>query len=234
MRAKNVVLVHGAWADGSSWSGVIQRLQAEGYRATAVQIPMASRDEDVIKTRQVLAAQNGPTILVAHSYGGAVITQLGADAPNVVALVYVSAFVPAEGESMKGLITGGPQPAGAAAFRPDPNGFIWLDQDGLVRFFAPDVDPVQARVLAAVQQPISVSAFLGDEPFGPPAWASFKSWFLVSEQDQMIPPAAQHFMAQRTGATVSSVVGSHTSLISHADVVAALIQTAAEAVASGS
>src|SRR5262249_37584017 len=132
MRAKNVVLVHGAWADGSSWSGVIQRLQAEGYRATAVQIPMNTRDEDVIKTRQVLAAQDGPTILVAHSYGGAVITQLGADAPNVVALVYVSAFAPAEGESMKGLITGGPQPAGAAAFRPDPNGFIWLDQDGLV------------------------------------------------------------------------------------------------------
>ncbi|HEV8191006.1 MAG TPA: alpha/beta hydrolase [Ktedonobacterales bacterium] len=103
MSAKNVVLVHGAWADGSSWSSVIQRLQAAGYRATAVQIPLTSRAEDVTRTRQVLAAQDGPTVLVAHSYGGAVITQLGADAPNVIALVYVSAFVPAEGETMKGV-----------------------------------------------------------------------------------------------------------------------------------
>lgn len=231
MSAKNVVLVHGAWADGSSWSGVIRRLQAAGYRATAVQIPMNTHDEDVTKTRQVLAAQDGPTILVAHSYGGAVITQLGADAPNVVALVYVSAFVPAEGESMRGLVNGGPQPAGAAALRPDPNGFMWLDQDGFVQFFAPDVDPMQARVLAAVQQPISVAAFLGDDPFGPPAWASYPSWLLISEQDQMIPPAAQHFMAERTGGTIASVAGSHSSLISHADVVAALIQTADHATA---
>lgn len=232
MRAKNVVFVHGAWADGSSWSGVIQRLQAEGFRATAAQLPMNTRDEDVTKTRQALAAQNGPTILVAHSYGGAIITQLGADAPNVVALVYVSAFAPAQGESMRGLVTGGPQPAGASALRPDPNGYIWLDQAGFVQFFAPDVDPVQARVLAAVQKPISATTFLGEEPFGPPAWASFKSWFLVSEQDQMIPPAAQRFMAQRAGASVSSVAGSHASLISHADVVASLVQSAAEAVAS--
>lgn len=231
MLAKNVVLAHGAWADGSSWSGVIQRLQAEGYRATAAQLPLNTRDEDVTKLRQALAAQNGPTILVAHSYGGAVATQLGADAPNVAALVYVSAFVPVESETMKGLVTGGPQPAGAAAFRPDPNGYIWLDQIGFTQFFAPDVDRVQARVLAAIQKPISTAAFLGEEPFGPPAWASFKSWFLVSEQDQMIPPAAQRFMAQRAKATVSSVAGSHASLISHADVVAALVQTVAEAVA---
>ena len=226
----NIVLVHGAWADGSSWSGVIQRLQNAGYHTTAVQLPMSSLANDVARVRQVLAAQNGPTILVAHSFGGAVITELGKDAPNVVGLLYESAFAPDRGETMKGLINGGPQPAGAAAFRPDKAGYFWLDPDGFVKFFAPDVDPVRARVMAAVQQPISASEFLGEEPFGEPAWRSHPSWYLITENDQMVPPAAQRFMAQRMKATVSSVAGSHASMVSHPDVVANLIMKVAQAV----
>jgi pimeloyl-ACP methyl ester carboxylesterase len=230
MSARNIVLVHGAWADGSSWGGVTQRLQAAGYKATAVQNPLSSLDEDVARTRQVPTMQSGPTILVGHSFGGAVITALGKDAPNVVGLVFVSAFAPDKGETMKGLINSGPQPPGGAAIRPDASGYIWLDPDGVLQYFAPDVDPVQARVLAAVQQPINGAEFLGDQPFGEPAWKSFPSWFLVTEEDQMVPPPAQHFMAQRTGATISSVKGSHSSLISHADVVANLIMKAAQSV----
>jgi pimeloyl-ACP methyl ester carboxylesterase len=228
MSASNVVLVHGAWADGSSWSGVIQRLQQADYNVTAVQIPLTSLAEDVARVRQVLGAQTGPTILVGHSYGGAVITQLGKDTPNVVGLVYVAAFAPDEGESMKGLISGGPQPAGSAAIRPDALGFLWLDRDGFLQYFAPDVDQTQARVLASVQKPIAASTFLGDETFGEPAWKALPSWYLVTEQDQMIPPDAQRFMAQRAEATISSVVSSHVPMISHPGTVANLIIEAAE------
>ena len=148
---------------------------------------MTSLANEVARVRQVLGARNGPTILVAHSFGGAVITQLGKGAPNVVGLVYESAFAPDKGETMKGLINGGPQPAGAAAFRPDQAGFLWLDQDGFVKFFAPDVDPVRARVMAAVQQPIAASEFLGEEPFGEPVWRLRPSWYLVTDNDQMVP-----------------------------------------------
>ena len=118
----NIVLIHGAWANGSAWGAVIQRLQAAGYHVTAPQLPISSLDEDVARVRQVLAAQSGPTVLVGHSFGGAVITQLGDDAPNVAGLVYESAFAPDQGETMNALINGGPQPAGAAAIRPDTQG----------------------------------------------------------------------------------------------------------------
>src|SRR5262252_3878459 len=165
----NIVLIHGAWANGSAWSAVIQQLQADGYHVTAPQLPMSSLAADVARVRQVLVAQSGPTLLVGHSFGGAVITELGADAPNVVGLVYESAFAPDEGETMNSLINGGPQPAGAAAIRPDAQGFLWLDPDGFVRFFAPDVDPVHARVMSAVQQPIAASEFMGDAAFGTPS-----------------------------------------------------------------
>jgi pimeloyl-ACP methyl ester carboxylesterase len=123
----NIVLIHGAWADGSAWSAVVQRLQADGYHVSAAQLPLSSLDDDVARVRQVLAAQGGPTLLVAHSFGGAVITQLGDNAPNVAGLVFESAFAPDEGETMQGLINGGQQPPGAAAIRPDAQGFLWLD-----------------------------------------------------------------------------------------------------------
>jgi pimeloyl-ACP methyl ester carboxylesterase len=226
----NIVLVHGAWADGSSWNSVIERLQQEGHTVTAVQMALAGFSDDVAQVRQVLSAQSGPTILVAHSYGGAVITALGKDAPNVVGLVYVSAFAPDQGETLKGLITGGPQPAGGAALRPDERGLIWLDRDGFLQYFAPDVKQTQARVLAAVQKPIAASAFLGEDTFGEPVWKTLPAWYLVTEQDQMIPPDAQRFMAQRAGATISSVASSHVSMISHPNTVTDLILSVVQAV----
>lgn len=225
---KNIVLVHGAWADGSSWSGVIQRLQKAGYFVTAVQIPNNSLDEDVTRVRGVLAEQKGPTVVVGHSFGGAIITQLGNDAPNAVALVYISAFGPDKGETMKALVSGTPQPAGAAAIRPNKLGLLFLDREGFLKFFAPDVERTQARVLDAAQQPIAASEFLSEQPFGEPAWKSLPSWFLVSTEDQMVPPVAQQAMAKRMGATISTVKGSHCSFIAHADVVANLIMKAAE------
>ena len=225
----NIVLIHGAWANGSAWTAVIQRLQADGYHVTAPQLPMRSLDEDVARVRQVLAAQSGSTLLVGHSFGGAVITQLGDDAPNVVGLVYESAFAPDEGETMNGLINGGPQPAGVGAIRPDAEGFLWLDPAGFVTFFGPDVDPVQARVMSAVQQPIAASEFMADRAFGTPSWRSLPSWYLVTENDQMLPPAAQHFFAERMGAKIGSVAGSHASMVSHPDEVTAFVVQAAQA-----
>ncbi|GLV55819.1 alpha/beta hydrolase [Dictyobacter sp. S3.2.2.5] len=226
----NIVLVHGAWADGSSWSSVIERLQKEGNTITAVQMALTSFADDVAQVRRVLSAQSGPTILVAHSYGGAVITALGKDAPNVVGLVYVAAFVPDQGESLKGLITGGPQPAGGAAFRPDEWGLIWLDREGFSQYFAPDVNQAQARVLAAVQKPIAASTLLTEDTFGEPVWKTLPAWYLVTEQDQMIPPDAQRFMAQRAGATVASIASSHVPMISHSNTVADLILNVAKAI----
>jgi pimeloyl-ACP methyl ester carboxylesterase len=221
--ANNVVLVHGAWADASSWGAVIERLQKAKYQVTAVQLALESLDDDVATVRGVLAMQNGPTLLVAHSYGGAVVTQLGADAPNVVGIVYESAFAPAEGETMKTFTGTPPAPPGAVAIRPDKRGFMWLDPEGFVKYFAPDVAPAKARVMAATQKPIAAAAFGGPEKFGPPAWKSFPTWFLISEKDQMLPPAAQHMFSQRMGATVSSIPGSHVLMVSHPDEVAALI-----------
>ena len=226
----NIVLVHGAWADGSSWSGVIERLQAAGYTVTAVQNPLTSLADDVARLRPVLAAQTGPTILVGHSYGGAIITQIGKDAPNVVGLVYVAAFGPDQGETLKGLINSGPAPAGSAAIRPDAQGFLWLDPALFVKFFAPDVDPVQARVMAAAQKPIAAAALLGEEKFVEPSWKWLPAWYLSTDQDQMIAPEAQHFFAQRMKATLSTVAASHVPMVSGPDVVAALIQKAAESV----
>jgi pimeloyl-ACP methyl ester carboxylesterase len=228
-KVPNVVLVHGAWADASSWSAVIQRLQGAGYHVTAVQLPLQSLEEDVARTRAVLAAQTGPTVLVAHSFGGAVVTELGANAPNVVALVYESAFAPDEGESMKAIVVKGPPPPGAQAIRPDQQGLMWLDPEGFREFFAPDVDPTQARVMAAVQKPIAASELMSERAFGVPAWKSLPSWFLVTEQDQMIQPDAQRAFAKRMGATVVSLAASHAAMVSHPDEVAALIMKAAQA-----
>lgn len=229
----NVVLVHGAFADGSSWGPVIERLQAAGYTVTAVQLPLTALAADVERTRAVLASQTGPTLLVGHSYAGAVITALGPDAPNVVGLVYVAAFAPDEGETVQALASAEPSAAGAAAIRPDASGFLWLDPEGFLRYFAPDVPPAQARVMAAVQKPIAAASLLNEEPLGPPSWRTLPSWYLVAEEDQMIPPVRQHAFADRAGATVSSVASSHVPMVSHPDVVADLIQTAARAVATG-
>lgn len=221
----NIVLVHGAWADGSSWSSVIQILQAQGYQVTAVQIPLSSIADDVARTRQVLAAQDGPTILVGHSYGGVVIGELGADAPNVAALVYVAAFAFDEGQSVQGLLAGGAPPS-LASIHPDEQGYLWFEAEGFVKFFAADVDPIQANVMAAVQKPIAAQIF--DTAVGVPAWRTLPSWYLIAEDDQIIPPPAQQAMAEHIGATITTSEGSHVVFISHPQVVADLIVTVSQ------
>jgi pimeloyl-ACP methyl ester carboxylesterase len=226
----NVVLVHGAWADGSCWSGVIPMLQEAGCNVTAVQLPLTSLEDDVATTNRVLNMQKGPTILVAHSYGGVVVTMAGNSNPNVKGLVYISAFAPDKGETTKGLTSAEPQPAGAEAFRPDDYGFVWLDRDGFVKFFASDVERKQARILASVQKPVAASNFLSEEPLGEPAWKSLPSWYLVAEQDQIIPPDAQRLMAQRMGANISSIAASHVAMISHPKEVAQLIMDAVKTI----
>jgi pimeloyl-ACP methyl ester carboxylesterase len=221
----SVVLVHGAWADGSSWSKVISILQNQGFNVVAAQIPLTSLDADIVVTRNLLTSQGGPTVLVGHSYGGAVISGAANDAPNVVALVYIAAFGLDEGESIEGLGKQGPALAGAAKIRPDDRGFLWIDRDGFPQAFAADVDPVEARVMAATQKPLSLASFTAKS--GPPAWKHLPSWYLVSSNDQMIPPQAEEFMANRMGATVLKVASSHAAMVSHPKEVADLIFLAA-------
>ncbi len=226
----NVVLVHGAWADGSSWGGVISLLQEKGYNVTAVQIPLTSLANDAAVTRRVLAMQNGSTILVGHSYGGTVITEAGANASNVVGLVYISAFAPDEGEVLGELNGRMPAAPGQANLRPDAYGFLWIDPKAFPESFAQDVDPVQARVMAAVQKPLSASIF--GEKATQAAWKSKPSWYLVSENDRIINPDLERFMAERIGAReVVTIPSDHASLVSHPAEVAQLIMDAANATA---
>jgi pimeloyl-ACP methyl ester carboxylesterase len=228
----SVVLIHGAWADGSSWSAVIEQLQAEGHEVTAPQFPMTSLADDVARLRQVLALQDGPTVLVGHSYGGQIMTALGADAPNVVGLVYIAAFGLDEGESLGALLAQGPvTPALVHQFL-DERGFVWLSEDDFVNHFAADVDPVQARVLYAVQQPLAAAAF--NEVMGVPAWKSLPSWYMVAVDDQALPPDAERLFAKRMGATVVEVPSSHLAMVSHPGEVAKLTEAAADAVSASS
>jgi pimeloyl-ACP methyl ester carboxylesterase len=224
-----IVLVHGAWADGSSWSKVIARLIERDTRVAAVQLPLTSLADDVAATRRVLALEEGPAVLVGHSYGGAVITEVAARSPEVRALVFIAAFAPDAGESLDDLAKQGPPPPGLAFLRPDKSGFFWLDREGFAKVFAADVDPAEARVMAAVQKPLA-PACLGDK-ITEAGWRNRPSWFLISEDDQMIPPLAQHGMAKRIGATARSVRSSHASLVSRPSDVADLIAEAAKGVA---
>ena len=222
----NIVLVHGAWADGSSWSAVIERLQADGYTVTAPQFPMSALAADVARLRQVLARQNGPTIVAGHSYGGQIITALGSDAPNVVGLVYIAAFGLDAGESIGALLSQGPVSPALAHLSIDQQGFAWLPEDDFVHHFAADVDPVKAKVMYAVQQPLSGTAL--QEVMGVPAWKSLPSWYLVAEGDQAIPPEAERQFAKRMGATTVEVPTNHVAMVSHPDDVVQLIETAAQ------
>jgi pimeloyl-ACP methyl ester carboxylesterase len=225
----NIVLVHGAWADGSCWSAVIERLQADGYNVTAPQFPESSLAADVARLRQVLGRQDGPTIVAGHSYGGQIMTALGPDAPNVAGLVYIAAFGLDEGESIGGLLAqGGPPTPALAHLDIDKQGFAWLPEDDFVNHFAADVDPVKARVMFAVQQPLATSTF--EDVMGVPAWKSHPSWFLVAADDQAIPPDAERQFAKRMGATTIEIATSHVAMVSHPDEVAQLIETAAETV----
>jgi pimeloyl-ACP methyl ester carboxylesterase len=222
----NVVLVHGAWADASCWRKVIPLLQDKGFSVAGVQLPLTSLSDDIAVTRNMLAAQKGTTVLVGHSYGGAVITGAANGARNVAALVYIAAFGPDENESLESLGKQGPATAGSAQIRPDQQGFLWISPEGFPAAFAADVDPIEARVMAVVQKPLSLQSLV--EKSGPPAWKHLPSWYLVSANDQMIPPQAEEFMAKRMGATVRSVPASHASMVSRPKDVADLITLAAE------
>src|SRR6266478_4248803 len=191
----NIVLVHGAWADGSCWSGVIERLQSGGYHVTAPQFPLTALADDVARLRQVLDFQDGPTIVAGHSYGGQIMTALGADAPNVAGLVYIAAFGLDQGESLGGLLSQGPVTPALAHLVTDDQGFGWLSEDDFVNHFAADVDPKKARVLYAVQQALAASAFT--DVMGAPAWKSLPTWYLVAQNDEALPPDAERMFASR-------------------------------------
>jgi pimeloyl-ACP methyl ester carboxylesterase len=228
----NIVLVHGAWAEGSCWTGVIERLQADGYHVTAPQFPLTTQADDFARLRQVLDLQDGPTIVAGHSYGGQVITALGADAPNVAGLVYIAAFGVDQGESLGALLSQGPVTPALAHLFTDSHGFGWLSEDDFVDHFAGDVDPVTAKALYAVQQPIAMSIF--EEVMGVPAWKTLPSWYLVATDDQALPPEAERLFATRMGATTVEIPSSHVAMVSHAREVAELIETAAKAVTAAS
>jgi pimeloyl-ACP methyl ester carboxylesterase len=224
----DIVLVHGAWADGSCWNGVIERLQARGFNVQAPQFPLSSLADDVARLRQVLEFQDGATIVVGHSYGGQIVTALGDEAPNVVGLVYVAAFGLGEGESLGAFLSGGPASPALAHLFTDSRGFGWLLEDDFVRHFAAGVDPTQARVMYAVQQPLAVAAF--DDVMGVPAWKSLPSWYLVAQDDEAIPPEAERQFSERMGATTTEIPSGHLAMVSHPDEVTGLIEKAAASV----
>lgn len=226
----NVVLIHGAFADGSCWSAVIKDLQSKGYEVTAPQFPLTSLADDVARLRQALAWQGGPTIVVGHSYGGQVMTALGADTANVVDLVYVAAFGLDEGESVAALGSDAPPAPALANLIVDEKGFGRLPEDDFVGHFAADVDPVQARVMHAAQQPVAMSVF--EDVMGTPAWRSLPSWYLVAANDEAIAPDAERMFAERMGAETVEVPSSHVAMVSHPDAVLELIEAAARATAS--
>jgi len=225
---KNVVLVHGAWADGSSWTDVIKQLQKDGYNVTAPQFPLTALADNVARLRQVLEAQKGPTIVAGHSYGGQIMTALGTNAPNVVGLVYIAGFGLDKGESIGGLLAQGPVTPAMAHLNIDKQGFGWLPEDDFVNHFAFDVNREKAKIMYAVQQPLSLSAL--NDVMEAPAWKSLPSWYLVASEDQAIPPDAERLFAKRMGANSIEVPSSHVAMVSHPDDVTKLIERAAQAV----
>jgi pimeloyl-ACP methyl ester carboxylesterase len=225
---KNVVLVHGGFVDGSGWGGVYGILRKDGYSVTVVQNPTVSLADDVAVTRRALAAQDGPAILVGHSYGGVVITEAG-NHPNVAGLVYIAAFAPDRGESVASLIQNPPPGAPVPPILPPQDGFLFLDRGKFRASFAADVDADEAAFMADSQVPWGVEALGG--AVTEPAWKTKSSWYLVSTEDKMIPPDAQRAMSKRAGATVVEVKGSHAVYVSEPKAVAHLIDQAAKAVA---
>ena len=222
----NIMLVHGAWADASCWGKVILLLQARGYQVTAAQIPLTSLSDDIAVTRRLLAKVKEPTVLVGHSYGGAVITGAATETPQVKALVYITAFGLNEGESLESLANQGPPSPGSAAIEPDADGFLWINREKFHNSFAGGATADEAAVMAAVQKPLGLAAFSGKE--STPAWKAIPSWYLVCTDDQMIPPPAQEFLSKRMNATVRSVASSHCPFMSHPQDVAGIIALAAD------
>ncbi|MET0660198.1 MAG: alpha/beta hydrolase [Steroidobacteraceae bacterium] len=221
---KNIVLVHGAFADGSSWAKVITLLQAKGYNVTAVQNPLTSFADDVAATNRALALQTGPVILVGHSWAGVVITEAGMD-PKVVGLVYVAAFAPDAGEAVAELGKNYPAPPSFTAPIVDKQGFMSLPEDAVVKHFASDLPPAEARVVAATQGPIHNSAF--GAKVSKVAWKQKPAWYIVATQDGAIAPDEERFFAKRMKATTTELKSSHVPMLSQPNEVTAVIIDAA-------
>jgi len=219
-----IVLVHGAFADGSSWSKVIPILQKDGYTVIAVQNPLTSLDADVETTKRAVAMQKGPVVLVGHSYGGAVITQAAAGNSNVKALVYIAAFAPEVGEPIGALGEQYPTQLGAA-LRPDASGFLYIDPEKFHEVFAADVPVADTKVAAATQKPIIGSVF--GATVQDAAWKTIPSWYIVSQDDKAINPDAERFYAKRMNAKVTEIKASHVAFLSHPAEVARVIEQAA-------
>ncbi len=223
----NIVLVHGGFVDGSGWRAVYDLLSQDGYHVAVVQNPTLSLQGDAAATRLIIDAQDGPVVLVGHSYGGAVITEAGTD-QNVAALVYIAAFAPDKGESVNTLIADPPPGAPVPPILPPTDGFLFLDREKFHASFAGDLPAEDAAFMADSQVPWGVDALSG--PITEPAWRIKPSWYLVTTEDRMIPPPAQRSMAERADSTVSEVAGSHSIYVSQPAAVAALIKLASSAV----
>ena len=224
---KNIVLVHGGFVDGSGWESVYSLLKKDAFNVAIVQNPTISLAGDVAATKLVIHEQDGPVILVGHSYGGAVITEAGTDR-QVVGLVYIAAFAPDEGESVNSLIKDPPPDAPVPPILPPTDGYLFLDKTKFAASFAGDVDAEKAAFMADSQVPWGVQALAGE--ISEPAWKSKPSWYLLATDDRMIPPPAQRFMSARAGSTVVEVAGSHAIYVSQPNAVAALIKQAAQGV----
>jgi pimeloyl-ACP methyl ester carboxylesterase len=225
------ILVHAAWADASSWNKITPSLQEMGLRVRAAQIPLTSLSEDVAALKRLLRQVEGPVLLVAHSYAGAVITAAGADNPLVKGLVYIAAIVPNEGETVGALFQRAePQSGTRPQLAPDADGFLWLPPGAFANAVAPDASKEETELMEINQHPIAIKC-LG-EPMTVPAWKQKPSWFLVAEKDRMIAPAVQHFMAERIGARVHSRATGHSPLASAPESVVSVIMEAAESIVS--
>jgi pimeloyl-ACP methyl ester carboxylesterase len=225
---KEIVLVHGGFVDGSGWEEVYRILKKDGYQVSIVQNPTISLADDVAVTRRVLETQSGPVILVGHSYGGAVISEAGND-PKVAGLVYIAAFALDNGESVSALIKDPPPGAPVPPILPPQEGYLFLDKAKFAASFAADVDAAKAAFMADSQVPWGLEALSGT--VSEAAWRTKPSWYLVTTDDKMIPPAAQRFMSKRAGSTVVEVAGSHAIYVSQPNAVATLIKSAANGVA---
>jgi len=225
----NIVLVHGGFVDGSGWEGVYSLLKKDDYKVAIVQNPTISLSGDVAATKLVINEQDGPVILVGHSYGGAVITEAGTD-PKVVGLVYIAAFAPDKGESVNSLIKDPPPGAPVPPILPPRDGYLFLDKSKFHASFAGDVEAEKAAFMADSQVPWGLEALGGE--ISEPAWKSKPSWYLLTTEDRMIPPPAQRFMSERAGSTVIEVAGSHAIYVSQPDAVVALIKQSAKGAAA--
>jgi pimeloyl-ACP methyl ester carboxylesterase len=220
--ATDIVLVHGGWADGSSWSKEIPILENAGHHVIAVQLPLHSLADDVATVKRAIDLVGGPTILVGHSYGGEVITNAGYNNPNVTGLVYIAAFAPDEGQSLSSFVD--PATFPKDLFLVDSGGFIYLNPEIFRENFAQDVDPAEADLMAIVQKPFNQSIF--GEKSDPPAWKQLPTWYQISDADRMIPPDVQRMFAERMNATTLSLNTSHASYVSHPNEIAELILNA--------